>query len=127
MGQRRENSILLLSTGSPLAGRCAEALVNSVTRKMGLAWTATVRALAAEAGLEIGRRGGIRVDARMRTSDPSIRAVGDAVEKVAEKRTSYVEKVQASDNLRYALGDDAAPQGEALGRAAATDPTVKAN
>ena len=51
----------------------------------------------------------------------------DAVEKVAEKRTSYVEKVQASDNLRYALGDDAAPQGEALGRAAASDPTVKAN
>lgn len=36
--------------------------------------------LAAEAGLEIGPRGGIRVDARMRTSDPVIRAVGDAVE-----------------------------------------------
>jgi NADPH-dependent 2,4-dienoyl-CoA reductase/sulfur reductase-like enzyme/rhodanese-related sulfurtransferase len=36
--------------------------------------------LAVEAGLEIGERGGIRVDARMRTSDPHIRAVGDAVE-----------------------------------------------
>jgi NADPH-dependent 2,4-dienoyl-CoA reductase/sulfur reductase-like enzyme/rhodanese-related sulfurtransferase len=36
--------------------------------------------LAAAAGLEIGQRGGIRVDAGMRTSDPRIRAVGDAVE-----------------------------------------------
>ncbi|WP_165221269.1 FAD-dependent oxidoreductase [Aquisphaera insulae] len=37
-------------------------------------------ALAKAAGLEIGERGGIRVDDRMRTSDPSIFAVGDAVE-----------------------------------------------
>jgi len=36
--------------------------------------------LAREAGLEIGARGGIRVDGRMRTSDPHIWAVGDAVE-----------------------------------------------
>ena len=36
--------------------------------------------LAREAGLEIGKRGGIRVDASMRTSDPDIFAVGDAVE-----------------------------------------------
>ena len=36
--------------------------------------------LAREAGLELGPRGGIRVDAHMRTSDPSIWAVGDAVE-----------------------------------------------
>ncbi|MCC6729728.1 MAG: FAD-dependent oxidoreductase [Chthonomonadales bacterium] len=36
--------------------------------------------LAREAGLEIGALGGIRVDERMRTSDPRIRAVGDAVE-----------------------------------------------
>lgn len=36
--------------------------------------------LAREAGLEIGPRGGIRVDARMRTSNPHIWAVGDAVE-----------------------------------------------
>ena len=36
--------------------------------------------LAREAGLEIGKRGGIRVDSRMRTSDPHIWAVGDAVE-----------------------------------------------
>lgn len=36
--------------------------------------------LAKEAGLEIGSRGGIRVDDRMRTSDEHIMAVGDAVE-----------------------------------------------
>jgi rhodanese-related sulfurtransferase len=36
--------------------------------------------LAREAGLEIGTSGGIRVDAHMRTSDPAIWAVGDAVE-----------------------------------------------
>ncbi|MEW5977010.1 MAG: FAD-dependent oxidoreductase [Acidobacteriota bacterium] len=36
--------------------------------------------LAQVAGLEIGPRGGIRVDASMRTSDPHIWAVGDAVE-----------------------------------------------
>ena len=37
-------------------------------------------ALAKAAGLEIGERGGIRVDEQMRTSDPNIFAVGDAVE-----------------------------------------------
>jgi NADPH-dependent 2,4-dienoyl-CoA reductase/sulfur reductase-like enzyme/rhodanese-related sulfurtransferase len=36
--------------------------------------------LAKEAGLEIGETGGIRVDNYMRTSDPHIFAVGDAVE-----------------------------------------------
>jgi NADPH-dependent 2,4-dienoyl-CoA reductase/sulfur reductase-like enzyme/rhodanese-related sulfurtransferase len=36
--------------------------------------------LAKEAGLEIGERGGIKVDSGMRTSDPDIFAVGDAVE-----------------------------------------------
>jgi NADPH-dependent 2,4-dienoyl-CoA reductase/sulfur reductase-like enzyme/rhodanese-related sulfurtransferase len=37
-------------------------------------------ALAKAAGLAIGERGGIRVDAQMRTSDPHIYAVGDVVE-----------------------------------------------
>jgi NADPH-dependent 2,4-dienoyl-CoA reductase/sulfur reductase-like enzyme/rhodanese-related sulfurtransferase len=37
-------------------------------------------ALAKMAGIEIGERGGIRVDEQMRTSDPDILAVGDAVE-----------------------------------------------
>jgi len=36
--------------------------------------------LAKDAGLEIGPRGGIVVDAQMRTSDPNIWAVGDVVE-----------------------------------------------
>ena len=36
--------------------------------------------LAKTAGLEIGERGGIRVDDQMHTSDPDIFAVGDAVE-----------------------------------------------
>jgi NADPH-dependent 2,4-dienoyl-CoA reductase/sulfur reductase-like enzyme/rhodanese-related sulfurtransferase len=36
--------------------------------------------LAKSAGLAIGERGGIRVDEHMRTSDPNIFAVGDAVE-----------------------------------------------
>jgi len=37
-------------------------------------------ALAKTAGLKIGERGGIRVDDHMRTSDPDIFAVGDAIE-----------------------------------------------
>ena len=37
-------------------------------------------ALAKSAGLTIGERGGIRVDEHMRTNDPNIFAVGDAVE-----------------------------------------------
>ena len=37
--------------------------------------------LAHEAGLEVGLRGGIVVDANLRTSDPAIYAVGDAVQK----------------------------------------------
>ena len=37
-------------------------------------------ALAKAAGLEIGQRGGIRVDEQMRTNNPDIFAVGDAVE-----------------------------------------------
>ncbi len=36
--------------------------------------------LAADAGLELGMRGSIKVDSHMRTSDPCIYAVGDAVE-----------------------------------------------
>ena len=36
--------------------------------------------LAKEAGLELGQRGGIKVNGEMRTSDPDIFAVGDAVE-----------------------------------------------
>lgn len=38
--------------------------------------------LASKAGLELGPRGGIKVDAGMRTSDPDIFAVGDAIEEL---------------------------------------------
>lgn len=38
--------------------------------------------LARQAGLELGPRGGITVDESMRTNDPRIYAVGDAVEKI---------------------------------------------
>ncbi|MGV1005077.1 MAG: FAD-dependent oxidoreductase [Candidatus Nanopelagicales bacterium] len=41
-------------------------------------------ALAQAAGLRIGERGGIKVDEALRTSDPRIFAVGDAVEKTDE-------------------------------------------
>lgn len=37
--------------------------------------------LAAQAGLAIGERGGIKVDAQLRTNDPAIFALGDAAEK----------------------------------------------
>lgn len=37
-------------------------------------------ALAKEAGLAVGQRGGVIVDERMRTSDPSIYAIGDMIE-----------------------------------------------
>lgn len=40
----------------------------------------TVNALAVAAGLQTGLRGGIRVDRYLRTSDPHIYAVGDAIE-----------------------------------------------
>jgi NADPH-dependent 2,4-dienoyl-CoA reductase/sulfur reductase-like enzyme len=56
--------------------------------------------LAHRAGLEIGERGGLRVDQHMRTSDPNIYAAGDMVEVtdtvtgsqaiVASRRTTFV-------------------------------------
>ncbi|WP_291800366.1 FAD-dependent oxidoreductase [Cellulomonas sp.] len=42
------------------------------------------RGLAVSAGLELGPRGGIKVDRHMRTSDPDIYAAGDAVEAEVE-------------------------------------------
>jgi len=51
----------------------------------------------------------------------------EAVEKVAETHKPYVETAGASDNLRYALGQSAAPVEAALGRPAASDTTLKAN
>jgi NADPH-dependent 2,4-dienoyl-CoA reductase/sulfur reductase-like enzyme/rhodanese-related sulfurtransferase len=76
--------------GDPVAGfeETAEGL--RVSTKSGVAFSADFVilaigvkpeiGLAKSAGLEIGSRGGIRVDESMRTSDPHIWAVGDAVE-----------------------------------------------
>lgn len=68
------------------AGRLAVELTNGERLKGDLAiLSAGVRpetALARHAGLELGPRGGIKVDAHLRTSDPDIYAAGDAVEVV---------------------------------------------
>ena len=65
-----ERAIAHLSTGETL--RC-DLIILAVGVK-----PETVLAL--EAGLDIGDRGGIKVDEHLRTSDPDIFAVGDAVE-----------------------------------------------
>ena len=67
------------------AGACLEVITQS-----GAAYPADIAVmgigvrpeswLAKEADLDVGERGGIRVDDQMRTSDPDIFAVGDAVE-----------------------------------------------
>ena len=74
--------------GFESAGEDREALV--VSTRSGAQYPADVvivslgvrpdTALAKAAGLEVGERGGIRVDDQMRTSDPHIYAVGDAIE-----------------------------------------------
>jgi NADPH-dependent 2,4-dienoyl-CoA reductase/sulfur reductase-like enzyme/rhodanese-related sulfurtransferase len=58
--------------------------------------------LAKAAGLRLGQRGGIAVDAHLRTSDPSILAIGDAVE---------VRDVITSTNMLLALAGPANRQG----------------
>jgi len=68
--------------------------------------------LAQEAGLEIGDTGGILVDQTLRTSDPDIFAVGDAIQ---------VKEFVTGDNVRIPLAGPANKQGRiaannALGR-----------
>ncbi len=67
-----------------MAGRVEVSLANGVTLLADMVVMAVgVRPatnLAKEAGLELGPRGGLKVDAHMRTSDPNIYAVGDMVE-----------------------------------------------
>jgi NADPH-dependent 2,4-dienoyl-CoA reductase/sulfur reductase-like enzyme/rhodanese-related sulfurtransferase len=58
--------------------------------------------LAVEAGLEVGPRGGIRVNEQMRTSDPNIYAVGDAIE---------VKDVVSGDAIQVPLAGPANRQG----------------
>jgi NADPH-dependent 2,4-dienoyl-CoA reductase/sulfur reductase-like enzyme/rhodanese-related sulfurtransferase len=77
--------------------------------------------LAKEAGLEIGKTGGIKVNAAMQTSDPDIYAVGDAVE-VREFNTGF--------ELISALAGPANKQGRiaadnALGRKAVFRGTMR--
>lgn len=69
-------------------------------------------ALAQACGLELGGQGGIAIDASMRTSDPNIYAVGDAVE--------YHHGVTGT-NMRIALGGPANRAGRVAGENAATD------
>jgi len=61
--------------------------------------------LAREAGLAIGRTGGIIVDQRMRTSDPDIYAGGDCVE---------VRNIVSGENTMMALGSLANRQGRII-------------
>lgn len=68
--------------------------------------------LAQAAGLEIGEGGGIKVDAAMRTSDPLIYAVGDAVE---------YEHAVAGRSMRVPLAGPANRSGRVAGEHAATD------
>ena len=58
--------------------------------------------LAVDAGLEVGPRGGIRVDNQLRTSDPAIYAVGDAIE---------VNDVISGDRIQVPLAGPANRQG----------------
>ena len=48
MRQRNQKRLLFVCTGNHLAGRCAEALFNSVAVKMGLPWVAASRTLAVD-------------------------------------------------------------------------------
>jgi NADPH-dependent 2,4-dienoyl-CoA reductase/sulfur reductase-like enzyme/rhodanese-related sulfurtransferase len=86
-----EKHSVRLALGDAVAGfRRAAGGALEVSTKAGRTYPADVvilaigvrpeTALAKSAGLEIGERGGIRVDEHMRTSDPDIFAVGDAVE-----------------------------------------------
>jgi NADPH-dependent 2,4-dienoyl-CoA reductase/sulfur reductase-like enzyme/rhodanese-related sulfurtransferase len=70
--ERSENETLTVSTQSG-----EQYLADLVILALGVRPDIT---LARAAGIEIGELGGIRVDEQMRTSDPDIFAVGDAVE-----------------------------------------------
>lgn len=71
--------------------------------------------LAKAAGLRIGPRGGLLVDERQLTNDPSIYAVGDAVEKVdALSDESVLVPLANTANLQgRRVGDDIAGRGRA--------------
>ena len=88
--QRLVDRKVRVRLGDPVAGFEATAEGLKVNTKSGIAFPADFvilaigvkpeTDLAKSAGLEIGSKGGIRVDESMRTSDPHIWAVGDAIE-----------------------------------------------
>lgn len=64
MAQRKQNNVVILCSGNFLAGRCAEALFNSVVGKMGLPWVASVRGLVVNGELKkVGRMSPAFLDA----------------------------------------------------------------
>lgn len=66
--------------------------------------------LAREAGLEIGEFGGIKVDARLKTSDPHIYAAGDCIEIINEitGRPSYIPLASIAHDCGHIAGENAA-------------------
>jgi len=71
-GFRKEGDRLVVSVENDQAIECDMVILSIGIRPE--------NRLAKEAGLEIGKSGGIKVDGSMQTSDPDIYAVGDAVE-----------------------------------------------
>lgn len=78
--------------------------------------------LARSCGLEIGPRGGICVDDRLRTSDPRIYAVGDAVEKVdwLSGEPVLVPLANLANHQGRAAADDIAGRSRSFGAVQAT-------
>ncbi|OKL50659.1 FAD-dependent oxidoreductase [Boudabousia marimammalium] len=63
--------------------------------------------LAVQAGLEVGERGGIKVDEQLRTNDPRIFALGDAAEKIdaASQAPTLVPLAQTANRHGRLLAD----------------------
>jgi len=72
-------------------------------------------ALAAEAGLDVGDRGGISVNEFLQTSDPDIYAAGDCIE---------TPNLLTGKNIHAPYGDLANLQGRVVGQNVVTGPTV---
>ena len=72
-------------------------------------------ALAAEAGLDVGKQGGIAVNEFLQTSDPSIYAAGDCIE---------TPNLLTGKNIHAPYGDLANLQGRVVGQNVVTGPSV---
>src|SRR5579872_4813004 len=75
MAKRREKMVLFLCTGNYYRSRFAEALFNSVARKMGLPWRASSRGLALER--DVSNIGPMEVSAVKALDARGVRAVAD--------------------------------------------------